>query len=60
MDEPRQNGRLREVLVVGTRGRLDEAIRWWQEVAELMPDPGPALREVSRLRALKNIVEPAP
>jgi len=50
--------RIRLARLDEARGKLDEAIRWWQEVAELMPDPGPARREVSRLQALKNVVEP--
>ena len=56
-----QNGlvRIRLARLDEAQGRLEEAIRWWQEVADLMPDPQPARREVSRLRALKNVVEPA-
>jgi 4-amino-4-deoxy-L-arabinose transferase-like glycosyltransferase len=50
--------RIRLARLDESQGKLDEAIRWWQEVAELMPDPGPARREVSRLQALKNVVEP--
>jgi tetratricopeptide (TPR) repeat protein len=54
-----ENGfvRIRLARIEELAGRFDMAIRWWQEVASLMPDPTPALREVSRLQALKNAAD---
>jgi tetratricopeptide (TPR) repeat protein len=30
-------------------GDFEEAVRWWKQVAKLLPDPGPAEREMERL-----------
>ena len=34
------------------RGDLEGAVRWWEEVAERLPDPGPAQEEIRRLKEM--------